>query len=170
MKTCQTTFQPHKIHPSAFIAADAVVVGDVTVGADASVFFKAVLRGDSESLTIGAGSNIQDGAVCHADPGLPLVIGRGVTVGHGAIVHGAHIGDHSLIGMGAIIMNGARIGRECLVGAGALATEGKVYPERSLILGSPARLIRTVTAEEIAMMRRTAAEYVEKGRAYRRRD
>ena len=168
MKTYHTKFQPDLIHPSAFIAAGAVVIGDVTLGADASVWFNAVLRGDSESLRIGAGSNIQDGAICHADPGMPLIIGEGVTIGHRAIAHGASIGDHSLIGMGAIVMNGARIGRHCLVGAGALVTEGKVFPERSLILGSPARVVRPVTDDEVAMMRRTAAEYVVKARAYKR--
>jgi len=167
VKTYQTTFQPHKVHPSAFIAAGAVVIGDVTLGADVSIWFNAVLRGDSESLRIGAGSNIQDGAVCHADPGLPLVIGEGVTIGHRAIAHGAHIGDCSLIGMGAIVMNGARIGAQSLVGAGALVTGGKDFPERSLILGAPGRVIRSVTEDEIAMMRRTASEYVEKARAFR---
>ena len=167
MKTYHTSFQPDLIHPSAFIARGAVIIGDVTLGANASVWFNAVLRGDSESLHIGAGSNIQDGAVCHADPDLPLVIGEGVTVGHRAIVHGAHVGANSLIGMGAIIMNGARIGTDCLVGAGALVTECKAFPARSLILGMPARLVRPVTDEEIAMMRRTAAEYVEKARAFK---
>jgi len=167
VKTYHTTFQPQKVHPSAFVAAGAIVIGDVTLGAGVSVWFNAVLRGDSESLTVGAGSNIQDGAVCHADPDLPLVIGTGVTIGHRAIAHGAHIGDHSLIGMGAIVMNGARIGAHCLVGAGALVTGGKAFPARSLIMGSPARLVRSVTDQEIAMMRRTAAEYVEKGRAFR---
>ncbi len=167
MKTYHTSFQPDLIHPSAFIARGAVVVGAVTLGANASVWFNAVLRGDSESLNIGAGSNIQDGAVCHADPGLPLIIGEGVTVGHRAIVHGAHVGLNSLIGMGAIIMNGAHIGTDCLVGAGALVTEGVVFPARSLILGMPAQLVRPVTDEEIAMMRRTAAEYVEKARAFK---
>lgn len=140
----------------------------MTLGANASVWFNAVLRGDSESLKIGANCNIQDGAVCHADPELPLVLGDSATVGHRAIVHGATIGEGSLIGMGAIVMNGARIGRHCLVGAGALVTGGKVFPERSLILGAPARLIRPVTDAEIAMMRRTAAEYVEKARAFKR--
>lgn len=163
-----STFQPQKTHPSAFIAPGAIVIGDVTLSADASVWFNAVLRGDSEALRIGAGSNIQDGAIAHADPDLPLVIGAGVSVGHRAIVHGAHIGAGSLIGMGAIVMNGARIGPSCLVGAGALVTEGKVFPERSLILGAPARLTRQVTEAEIAMMRRTAAEYVEKARAFKR--
>ena len=168
MKTYHTTFQPQLVHPTAFIARGAVVIGDVTLGADVSVWFNAVLRGDSESLRIGASSNIQDGAICHADPDLPLLIGHGVTIGHRAIAHGATIGEGSLIGMGAIVMNGARIGSDCLVGAGALLTEGVVFPERSLILGAPARVIRPVTEDEIAMMRRTAAEYVEKARAFKR--
>lgn len=168
MKTYYTTFQPELTHPSAFIAPGAIVIGDVTLGAGVSVWFNAVLRGESESLRIGAGSNIQDGAICHADPGLPLIIGEGVTIGHRAIAHGATIGDNSLIGMGAIVMNGARIGSQCLVGAGALVTEGKVFRERSLILGSPARVIRAVTDDEIAMMRRTAADYVVKARAFKR--
>lgn len=167
MQTCQASFQAQKVHRSAFIAAGAVVIGDVTLAADASVWFNAVLRGDSESLRIGEGSNIQDGAICHADPGFPLVIGAGVTIGHRAIAHGATIGDHSLIGMGAIVMNGARIGSHCLVGAGALVTEGKVFPRRSLILGAPAKLIRAVTDEEVAMLRRAAASYVEKARAFK---
>ena len=164
-----SAFQPDKVHASAFIAAGAVLIGDVTLGAGASVWFNAVLRGDSESIIIGGGSNIQDGAVGHADPGFPLVIGAGVTVGHGAIVHGAQVGDHSLIGMGAIVMNGARIGSQSLVGAGALVTEGVVFPRRSLILGSPARLIRGVTDEEVARLRRTAADYVEKARVFKGR-
>jgi carbonic anhydrase/acetyltransferase-like protein (isoleucine patch superfamily) len=168
MKTYHCAFQPQLMHATAFIAPGAFVIGDVTLAADVSVWFNAVLRGDSESLRIGAGCNIQDGAVCHADPGLPLILGDGVTIGHRAILHGATIGDHSLIGMGAIIMNSARIGSQCLVGAGALITEGKVFPERSLILGAPARVLRPVTADEIAMMRRTAAEYVVKARAYKR--
>ncbi len=167
MITYYTDIQPDLIHPSVFIAAGAVVIGDVTLAADSSVWFNAVLRGDSESLVIGAGSNIQDGAVGHADPGYPLIIGAGVTVGHRAIVHGAHIGDHSLIGMGAIVMNGARIGARSLVGAGALVTEGLVFPPRSLILGSPARRLRGVSDEEVAMMRRTAARYVEKARVFK---
>ncbi len=167
MKKYHTTFQADQVHASAFIAAGAVVIGDVHLAADASVWFNAVLRGDTESLSVGAGSNIQDGAICHADPGLPLVIGSGVTIGHRAIVHGATVGDGSLIGMGAIVMNGARIGRGCLVGAGALVTQGKSFPDGRLILGNPARAIREVTADELRMMRRTAREYVEKARAFK---
>ncbi|MCY4018026.1 MAG: gamma carbonic anhydrase family protein [Chloroflexi bacterium] len=162
----QTCFQPAKIAEGVFIASGAIVVGDVAIAAKASVWFNAVLRGDTEKLVIAAGANIQDGAVCHADPGSPLIIGAGVTVGHGAILHGAKIGDHSLIGMGAIVMNGAQIGSNCIVGAGSLISQRKVFPDNSLILGNPARIVRAVTTEEMAMIRQTAADYVEKARAF----
>ena len=167
MSKYRTTYQAELVHPSAFVAAGAVLVGAVRLAADASVWFNAVLRGDTEALTIGAGSNIQDGAIGHADPGLPLTIGSGVTVGHRAIVHGASIGDDCLIGMGAIIMNGARIGRGCLVGAGALVTQRKSFPDHTLILGNPARAIRDITPEETRMIQRTAREYVAKARAFK---
>lgn len=166
---CETRFPASQIDNSAWIAAGAIVVGDVSLAANVSVWFTAVLRGDSESLSIGENTNIQDGVICHADPGFPLVIGAGVTVGHRAIVHGAQIGDHSLIGMGAIILNGARIGSHCIVGAGALVTQGKVFPDHSLIIGSPAKAIRAVSADEMAMIRRSAADYVIKARAFRDR-
>ena len=162
----QTSFQPEKIAADVFIASGAIVIGDVAIEAEASVWFNAVLRGDTEKLVIGAGANIQDGAICHADPGWPLIIGAGVTVGHRAILHGARIGDHTLIGMGAIVMNGAQIGSHCIVGAGSLITQRKVFPDNSLIMGSPARIVRAVTTDEIAMIRRTAANYVEKARAF----
>ena len=169
MSKYQTKFQPEKVHGSAFIASGAIVIGDVTIGANASVWFNAVLRGDTEALIIGDETNIQDGAVCHADPDLPLVIGTGVSIGHRAIVHGARIDNHSLIGMGAIVLNGARIGENCLVGAGALVTQRKTFPDNSLIIGSPAKAIRHVSSDELAMIRRTAADYVEKARAFKQR-
>lgn len=162
----QTCFQPATIAEGVFIASGAIVVGDVTIAANASVWFNAVLRGDTEKLVIGAGANIQDGAICHADPGWPLIIGAGVTVGHGAILHGARIGDHSLIGMGAIVMNGAQIGSDCIVGAGSLIAQRKVFPDKSLIMGNPARMVRALTSDEMTMIRRTAADYVEKARAF----
>ncbi len=167
MSRIQSRFQPDKVRASAFIAQGAIVVGDVSIGANASVWFNAVLRGDTEALTIGDETNIQDGAVCHADPGFPLIIGEGVTVGHRAIAHGARIGSHSLIGMGSIVLNGASIGENCLVGAGALVTQRMTIPDGMLVLGSPAKVLRPVTDEEIAMIRRTAADYVDKARAFK---
>lgn len=166
-KSFDTRFHPEKIHPSVWIAEGAIIVGDVTLQADVSIWFNAVLRADTESLSIGAGSNIQDGVICHADPNFPLIIGAGVTVGHRAIVHGARLGDNSLIGMGAILLNGAQIGANCIVGAGALVTQNKVFPDNSLILGSPAKVIRQLSADEIAGNRNSAAEYVEKARAFK---
>lgn len=167
MSDYDTIFHPEKVHSSVWIADGAVVIGDVTLRANASVWFTAVLRGDIESLTIGDDTNIQDGAVCHADPGYPLIIGDGVTIGHRAIVHGARIGDNSLVGMGAIILNGATIGNNCIVGAGALVTQNKVFPDNSLILGSPAKFVRELTPEEIATNRQSAAHYVIKARAFK---
>lgn len=163
-----TDFQADKIADSAWIAAGAVVVGDVTLAENVSVWFAAVLRADSESIRIAENTNIQDGVVGHADPGFPLIIGEGVTVGHNAVVHGARIGDHSLIGMGAILLNGASIGRHCIVGAGALVTQGKNFPDRSLIIGSPAKAVRAVSADEISMIQQSAADYVRKAQAFRR--
>jgi len=162
-----TTFHPEKIHADVWIADGAVVVGDVRLQANASVWFNAVLRGDTEALSIGEDSNIQDGVIGHADPGYPLIIGRGVTIGHRAVVHGARIGDNTLIGMGAIVLNGAQIGANCIVGAGALVTQNKVFEDNSLILGSPAKAVRSLTSEEIASNRRSAAEYVAKARAFK---
>lgn len=165
--TFHTQFRPDQVHDSVFIAPGAVVVGDVTLAQDANVWFNAVLRADTEALRIGARTNIQDGAILHADPGYPTIIGRDCTIGHGAIVHGAQIGDNTLIGMGAILLNGVSVGENCIVGAGALLTQGKSYPAGTLILGSPAKIIRDLQPEEIEANRHAAAEYVAKGRAFK---
>ncbi|MFY7865398.1 gamma carbonic anhydrase family protein [Roseateles sp.] len=155
-----------QVDESAWVAESAEVIGRVSLGADVSVWFQAVLRGDSEQLTIGAGSNIQDGSVLHADHGFPLVLGEGVTVGHKVMLHGCSVGDHSLIGIGAVVLNGARIGRNCLVGAGALVTEGKEFPDGSLIVGSPAKVLRELSPEQIMGLRASALHYIGNGRRY----
>lgn len=160
------TFQPDKAHPSVWIAAGAIVVGDVILHAEASVWFNAVIRGDTDTITIGARTNIQDLTMIHADPGFPTTIGEDCTVGHRAIIHGATIGDRVLVGMGAIVLNGATVGDECIIGAGALLTQGKHFPARSLILGSPAKVVRELTNEDLLMIREGAAHYVEKAKAY----
>ena len=152
---------------SAWVADSAEVIGRVTLGEGVSVWFNAVLRGDSDTLTIGAGSNIQDGSVLHADHGSPLVIGQHVTVGHQVMLHGCQIGDGSLIGIGAVVLNGAKIGRNCLVGAGSLVTEGKEFPDNSMILGSPAKVVRTFTPEQVAAFQHGAAHYVHNASRYR---
>ena len=155
-----------QIAPEAFVARGATVVGDVHVAADASLWYGVVARGDVASIRVGAGSNIQDLSVLHADEGFPCTIGEGVTVGHRCIVHGATVEDHALIGMGAIVMNGAVIGAESLVGAGALVTEGTVVPPRSLVLGAPAKVRRTLTDEEVAGLHESAAHYVRNGKRH----
>ncbi|HWK47648.1 MAG TPA: gamma carbonic anhydrase family protein [Stellaceae bacterium] len=149
-----------------WVAPDAHVIGDVHLAADVSVWFCAVIRGDNEPITIGKGSNIQDGAMLHSDVGSPLSIGARVTVGHHAILHGCTIGDGSLIGMGATVLNGARIGRSCLVGANALVTEGKEFPDGSLIVGSPAKAIRQLDEKALAQLKLSAPGYVANGRRF----
>ncbi len=156
-----------QIADSAWVAASAEVMGNVKLGADASIWFGAVLRGDNDPITIGAGSNVQDGSVLHADIGQPLTLGERVTVGHKVMLHGCTIGDESLIGIGAVVLNGAKIGRHCLVGAGALVTEGKEFPDGSMILGSPARVVRQLTPEQIEGLRGSALGYVENARRFR---
>ena len=155
-----------RIDATAYVAPGAHVVGRVTMGERSSVWFGAVVRGDNDPIVIGAESNVQDGAMVHADPGVPTMIGHGVTIGHHAIIHGATVGDHSLIGMGATLLNRAVIGANCIVGAGALVTEGKVFPNGSLIVGSPARLVRPLTEEEIARLKLSAAVYVANAKRY----
>ena len=155
------------IDPSPFIAPNATVMGDVTIGADCSVFFGAVIRAEQDAIVIGAGTNIQDNCVLHVDKGYPLTLAPGCTVGHGAILHGCTVGENSLIGMGAIILNGAVIGRDCIVGAGALVPQNAVIPDGSLAVGCPAKVRRAVTEEDVAANRRSAAFYVEEGKAYK---
>ena len=151
---------------SAWVAESAQVIGRVTLGEDVSIWFNAVLRGDSDALHIGAGSNIQDGSVLHADTGFPLQLGEYVTVGHKVMLHGCTVGENSLIGIGAIVLNGARIGKNCLVGAGALVTEGKEFPDGSLIIGSPAKAVRELTPEQMAALKLSALHYVNNGQRY----
>lgn len=156
-----------RVDPTAWIADSAEVMGNVHLGPDASVWFGCVLRGDTESMHIGEGSNIQDLSVLHADFGQPLHIGRHVTVGHKVMLHGCTIGDESLIGIGAVVLNGARIGKNCLVGAGALVTEGKEFPDGSMIVGAPARVVRQLTPEQIEGLRQSARHYIDNARRFR---
>ena len=145
-----------------WVAPGAVLVGDVHLGADVSVWFGAVIRADNAPIRIGAGSNVQEGAVLHVDPGIPIEVGAGVTIGHQAMLHGCAVGDGSLIGIGAVVLNGARIGENCLIGAKALVTEGTEVPDGSLVLGSPAKVVRALSDEAIEGMRAGARSYVDK--------
>jgi len=152
-----------EIHSSAYVADSATLIGKVRLGESVSVWFGVTMRGDNELIDIGEHSNIQEGAVLHTDKGYPLTVGSGVTIGHQAMLHGCTIGDNSLIGIQAVVLNGAKIGMHCLVGAGALVTEGKEFPDNSLIIGSPAKVARTLTEEEIAGLRKSAQTYSERG-------
>ena len=149
-----------------WVAPDAHVIGRVRLGADVGVWFGAVLRGDGEPLEVGERSNIQEGAMLHADPGFPLVIGPDVTVGHHAILHGCTVGAGALIGMGATVLNGARIGAGCIVGANALVTENKEFPDNSLIVGAPAKAVRTLDGAAAEKLRASAAHYVANWRRF----
>jgi len=149
------------------VAESAQVIGNVVLHEDASIWFGAILRGDTETLTIGRGSNVQDGSVLHADIGFPVTLGEDVTVGHQVMLHGCTIGDGSLIGIQAVVLNGAKIGRGCLVGAGALVTEGKEFADGSLIIGSPARAVRALRPEEIAALKGSAAHYVANAKRFK---
>jgi carbonic anhydrase/acetyltransferase-like protein (isoleucine patch superfamily) len=160
MAVYQLDAQTPDITDSAWVADNAQVIGDVHMAADSSVWFSSVVRGDTATIRIGEGTNIQDGSVLHADVGIPLTIGKHVTVGHMVQLHGCTVGDESLIGIGAIVLNGAKIGKNCLVGAGSLVTEGKEFPDGSMILGSPAKVVRQLTPEQIEGLRRSAQHYV----------
>ena len=156
-----------KIHSSAFIAQGAMIIGDVTIGEESSIWFNCVLRGDLERIEVGTRTNIQDGAVIHMDPGFPCIIGDDVTIGHGAIVHGCTIGDGAMISMGAVILTGAKIGEGAIVGAGAVVREGQEIPSESLAVGIPAQVKRNVTEEELERMRLGKDDYVSRGQLMR---
>lgn len=159
--------QQADIADDAFIAPSAVVIGDVKLHPEASIWFGAVLRGDIETITIGRGSNIQDGTVCHTDPNNPCTIGDFVTVGHMAMLHGCTIGDGSLIGIGATMMNGSAVGKECIVGAHALVTEGKKFPDGVVIMGAPAKVVRELNDDDRAKLRANAERYVDRAKRYK---
>ncbi len=158
-------------HPSlardVWIAPNATIIGDVRLGDNASIWWNAVLRGDNDTITIGANSNIQDGSVLHVDEGVPLTVGAHVTIGHLVMLHGCTVGDESLIGIKSVILNKAVIGRHCIIGANSLIAEGKVIPERSLVMGSPGKVVRQLTDEEVARLRGAALGYVANALRYR---
>lgn len=159
-------FRPELVHDSVFLAPGAVVVGDVTIGEDSSVWFNAVLRGDTAPIRIGRRTNIQDCSVLHADEGFPCTLGDGVTIGHSAVVHGAEVGDNVMIGMRAVVMNGACIGENSLIAVGAVVVEGMQVPPGSLVMGLPGRIKRALTPEEIARIEAAAAHYVGNAQRY----
>ena len=163
----QISFRADLVHESAFVAKNATVVGDVTLEDESSVWFNAVLRGDTAPIRIGRRTNIQDGAVIHADDGFPCTIGQGVTVGHNAVVHGCVIQDNVLIGMGSVVMNGATVGENSIVAVGAVVTENVVSPAGSLVAGLPARRIRSMEDDDIARIVQAADHYVDNARRYK---
>ncbi len=151
-----------------WVAPDANVIGQVNIGENVGIWFGATLRGDNEPISLGKNTNIQEATIIHTDPGFPVSIGEGCTIGHRAIIHGCTIGDNSLIGMGATVLNGAKIGRNCLVGANALVTEGKEFPDNSLIVGSPAKAIRTLDEKSAAGLALSAKHYVENWKRFKK--
>ena len=155
------------IAASAYVAESANLIGQVTLAENASVWDGVTIRGDNERITIGANSNVQEGAVMHTDMGYPMTIGHGVTIGHQAMLHGCTVGDGSLIGIQAVILNGAKIGKGCLVGAGALVTENKEFPDYSLIVGAPAKVVRTLSEADVLGLQANAAGYVARGQRFK---
>lgn len=156
---------PH-VGKNVFIAPGAVVIGDVTLGDESSVWYQSTVRGDEASITIGQRTNIQDNVVVHVDKGISVKIGDGSSIGHGAILHGCQIGDNTLVGMGAIVLNGARVGNDCIVGAGTLITQNKVIPDKSLVLGNPGKVVRSLTEEEIQANYKNAQAYIRDSEAH----
>lgn len=156
-----------QIAPTAWVAPNATVIGDIRLGENASIWWNATLRGDNDPITIGANTNIQDGSVLHTDEGIPMTLGSNITVGHLVMLHGCTIGDGSLIGIGSILLNRCVIGKQSIVGANTLIPEGKVFPERSLIVGSPGKVVRQLTDEEVARLEASAAHYVQNALRYR---
>ncbi|MEN9374346.1 MAG: hypothetical protein RIR79_1898 [Pseudomonadota bacterium] len=156
-----------RIAASAWVADSAQVMGEVEIGENSSLWFGAIVRGDTETIRIGDNTNIQDGSVLHADVGMPLTIGNNVTVGHQVMLHGCTVGDGALIGIGAIVLNGAKIGKGCIVGAGALVTEGKEFPDGSMIIGSPAKAVRELTPAQKEGLMKSAIHYVENAELYK---
>ena len=155
-----------EVHPDAWVASNATIIGKVKLEKNSSIWFNSVLRGDIELISIGVNSNIQDGSVLHTDPGFPLIVGKGVTVGHMAMLHGCKISDDTLIGIGSIILNNAKIGKNCIIGANTLITENKIIPDNSLVVGSPGRVLRKVTEDEIKAIHENAQHYVEGSKKY----
>jgi len=151
---------------AGFIADNATLIGDIELHDDVSVWFNVVIRADNDKVIIGPQSNIQDGSILHVDPGVPMTIGKGVTVGHKAMLHGCTIGDYSLIGINAVVLNGAKIGKHCLIGANALVTENMDIPDGSMVVGSPAKVKRTLNAQQMKMLELSAAHYVANGQRY----
>ncbi|MFG6516806.1 gamma carbonic anhydrase family protein [Sulfitobacter sp. 1A13496] len=157
-----------EVSPDAWVAPDAKVIGKVTLGPEASVWFGSTLRGDNEMITVGRGSNVQENCVFHTDMGYPLTVGEDCTIGHKVMLHGCTIGDNSLIGMGATVLNGAKIGKNCLIGAGALITENKVIPDGSLVMGVPGKVVRELDAQAIQQLTASAKHYAENAARFRR--
>ena len=155
------------IDETTFVADNATIIGKTVLAKNTSVWYGAVIRGDNELISVGENSNVQEGAVLHTDPGFPLTIEDNVTIGHQAMLHGCTVRSGALIGIQAVVLNGAVIGRNCLVGAGAVVTENKIFPDNSLILGSPAKVVRTLTDEDIARLQRNAQVYVERRHAFK---
>ena len=157
-----------EVHPDAWVAPNATLIGKVKLEKNSSILFNAVLRGDIELISIGENSNIQDGSVLHTDPGYKLKVGKGVTVGHMVMLHGCQISDDTLIGIGSIILNNAKIGKNCIIGANSLITENKIIPDNSLVVGSPGRVLRKVTEDEIKAIHENAKHYVDGSKKYKK--